>query len=132
MTNSSFFFFARPILPAGAGVTSKRPRRLYSASLPNLLRSEDCERDFFTTVLALGASYSTHVEDGPHWRMIAGSNLPIARALRPLGSQSFPRQNVIEPPADITLAHVTPGRPPSEKILVIGVEGAPNIYDTLR
>src|SRR4030095_12824836 len=131
MTNSSFFFFARPILPAGSGVTSKRRRRLYSASLPNLLRSDDCERDFFMTVLALGTSHLVQVEHSHYGRMVAGSNLTVDRALRRFRSQRFTRHNVIEPPTDIALAQVAPGRPPGEKILVIGVQRAPHIYESL-
>src|SRR4029453_4582505 len=145
MTNSTSFFFTRPILPAGSGVTSKRRRRLYSASLPNLLRSEDCGRDFFMRVLAsylmlgfgrtlcwasTGLRLLFQVEDCHYGRMITRSNLTIDRALRRL--QRFTRQNVIEPPADIALTHVTPRCPPSEQILVIGVQRTPNIYKTLR
>src|SRR4030095_2171053 len=131
MTNSGFFFFARPILPAGSGGISKRRRRLYSASLPNLLRSDDCERDFFITVFALGPSHSIHVEDGHHGRMIAGANLTVDRTLRRFRSQRFTRHNVIEPPTNITLTQVAPGCPPGEKILVIGVQRAPHIYESL-
>src|SRR5690242_6283588 len=62
--------------------------------------------------------------------MITRSNLTIDRALRRL--QRFTRQNVIEPPADIALTHVTPRCPPGEQIFVIGVQRTPNIYKTLR
>ena len=64
--------------------------------------------------------------------MVARSNLTVDRTLRRFRSQRFTRHNVIEPPTDIALAHVAPGCPPGEKILVIGVQSAPYIYESLR
>src|SRR5437016_1700516 len=64
--------------------------------------------------------------------MVTRSNFSIDCALRRLRSQRFTRQNVIEPPADIALTHVTPRCPPGEKIFIVGVQRTPNIYETLR
>jgi hypothetical protein len=123
------FLFRPSHLASGLGVTSKRRLRLYSASLPNLLRSEDCERDFFITVLALGASHSIHVEDGHYGRMVAGSNLSVYRALRRLRSQdSVARtQSSRQPILRWRMLRQVPG----EQIFIIGVQRTPNIYETL-
>src|SRR4029077_1466905 len=147
MTNSSASFLARPIFPAGSGVTSKRRFRLYSASLPYLLRAG--ERDFFI-MFSGGESHSRDHESASgrakfrrcrfiawiknrnHRRMIAGSHLAIDRALRRCCRQRFTGHDVIETPADIALAHFSPWRPPREKILVVRIEGAPDINKTLR
>src|SRR5215813_11718143 len=63
--------------------------------------------------------------------MVARSNLTVNRTLRCLRSQRFTRHDVIEPPTDVALAQVAPGRPPGEEILVIGVQRAADIYESL-
>src|SRR5262245_30732900 len=63
--------------------------------------------------------------------MVARSNLTVDRTLSRLRSQRLTRHDVIEPPTDVALAQVAPGRPPGEKILVIGVQRAPDIYESL-
>src|SRR5262245_18577037 len=63
--------------------------------------------------------------------MIARSNLTVDGTLRCLRSQRLTRHDVIEPPTDIALPQIAPGCPPSEKILVIGVQRPPNIYESL-
>src|SRR5262245_8689168 len=83
-------------------------------------------------VLALRPSRLIHVEHRHYRRMVARSNLTVDHTLSRLRSQRFTRHNVIEPPTDIALAHVAPGCPPGEKILIIGVQRAPHIYESLR
>src|SRR5262245_21523439 len=63
--------------------------------------------------------------------MVARSNLTVDRTLRCLRRQRFTRHDVIEPPTDVALAQVAPGCPPGKKILVIGVQRAPDIYQSL-
>src|SRR5262245_23563670 len=64
--------------------------------------------------------------------MVARSNLTVDHTLRRLRSQRFTRHDVIEPPTDVALAQVAPGRPPGKKVLVIGVQRPPDIYESLR
>src|SRR5262245_49901739 len=77
------------------------------------------------------ASRLIHVEHGYYGRMVARSNLTVDRTLRRLQSQRLTRHDVIEPPADVALPQVAPGRPPGKKVLVIGVQRAPDIYKSL-
>ena len=67
------------------------------------------------------------IEHRNHRRVIAGAHLAVGRASRCFGCQSFAREDVIEPPTDIALAHLAPGRPPGEKIIVVRVERAADV-----
>src|SRR5215468_1841337 len=63
--------------------------------------------------------------------MVARSNLTVDRTLRCLRSQRFTRHDVVEPPTDVALPQVAPGCPPGKKILVVRVQRAPHIYESL-
>src|SRR5687768_12050231 len=41
------------------------------------------------------------------------------------------RQDVVEAPADVALAHVAPWRPPREELIVVGLEGAAGVDQTV-
>src|SRR6185503_7151851 len=64
-------------------------------------------------------------------RMVTGSNLCQHYALRSAICNGWAGQNVIQPPSDIALSHVAPGRPPGEQIGIVRVELAANVHKML-
>ena len=61
--------------------------------------------------------------------MIARAELPE----RPAGGRTLrkvlAREHVVEPPPDVALAQVAPGRPPGEEFVVLGIECATDVDD---
>src|SRR6266542_6926635 len=59
--------------------------------------------------------------------MIAGADVGLDDAARRARGDRLRREDVVDPPADIALAHVAPWRPPREKALVGGIERATDV-----
>src|SRR6266571_7588282 len=63
--------------------------------------------------------------------MIASAHFTQDNAfLRSLG-QRLARQDIVQPPADVALPHLAPGRPPGEKTVIGRIQGATKINDAL-
>src|SRR5712671_516687 len=63
-------------------------------------------------------------------RVVARTDLGLHRAARGPHRTRLAGQDVVEPPADVALPHVAPGRPPAEESIVAGIEGAPKIHES--
>src|SRR5262249_54083751 len=64
-------------------------------------------------------------------RVIAGANVFLHRTTGRALRERLAREDVIEPPADIPLPHVPPRRPPREQPVVIGIERASEIDESV-
>src|SRR5262252_6824880 len=64
--------------------------------------------------------------------MVAGAHVFLYRTAGDASRQCFTREDVIEPPADVPLAHVAPWRPPREEAVVVGIDGATDVDEAVR
>src|SRR6185312_17336269 len=62
-----------------------------------------------------------------HRRMIAGADVGEHFTARDALSDRLRREDVVDPPADVALAHVPPRRPPGEERFVTRVQRAADI-----
>src|SRR5205814_6350566 len=61
------------------------------------------------------------IEHRDHGPMVAGSELALHQARHRSISNRATGENEIEPPTDVPLLHVPPGRPPREHLRVLGL-----------
>ena len=71
------------------------------------------------------ASSSRNVATTGAWSLVPNSRIET-QAVRPRREVAA-GEHVVEPPADVALAHVPPGRPPGEERVVVGVQLAPDV-----
>src|SRR5215472_6711574 len=67
-------------------------------------------------------------EAGQHRRMVAGSHLALDEAGGRPRCQRVAHEHIVEPPPDVPLSQVAPGRPPGEETVVVRVEGATEVH----
>ena len=79
---------------------------------------------------SLGTRQVAQVRD--HRRVIAGADLAIAAAGRRAVDQRVVRRDVVEPPADVALAEVSPRRPPGEQAVVVGIAVPADVDEPVR
>src|SRR5262245_64187800 len=70
-------------------------------------------------------------EDRENRRVVAGSDIALHRTCRRAGGQCRARKDVIEAPADVALAKVAPGSPPCEQSVVVRIESASDVHQTM-
>src|SRR5258708_31599184 len=79
---------------------------------------------------ARAAVRSSALEIHDHGRVIAAAEFAQNTAFRG-GFFELPRvEDVVESPADVFLARLSPVRPPGEEMLVFGLEGASHVVQT--
>src|SRR4029450_2061539 len=64
-------------------------------------------------------------------RVIAGAGLALNRATVHSLEEALAREQVVEPPANIALAHVPPWRPPREHLIVLRLEGPADVHEAV-
>src|ERR1043165_2164705 len=64
-----------------------------------------------------------------HRRVIARADLAVGRTRRRALGERLAGEHVVEAPADVSLPHVAPRRPPAEVVLVVRIELAPDIRE---
>src|SRR5438132_10322861 len=95
---------------------------------------------FCTTIATVELSFDHRLSTtdfrlikGCHYRrMIARADVLLYRTRDEALGDEGARQDVIQAPADISLAHVPPRRPPGEQIVIVGVDGAADIDESPR
>src|SRR6266545_5910101 len=70
------------------------------------------------------------VELGDDGRVVARADVREHRATSRLPGQGLAREDVIDTPADVALAHVAPRRPPREELVVVGIESTRQVHDS--
>jgi hypothetical protein len=63
--------------------------------------------------------------------VVAGAGLAEGRAADRARRVALARQHVVDAPADVALAQVSPGRPPGEELVVVRLEGAGDVDQAL-
>ena len=81
----------------------------------------------FPGIANADGSTSKTLVTGP-WSLVPNSRATVAR--HRLVRNPLAGENVVEPPADVALTHVAPGRPPGEQVVVVRVERAPDVHQT--
>src|SRR5258708_37728398 len=69
--------------------------------------------------------------DHDHGPVVARAELALHDAARGARRDRFGSKHVVQPPADVALAHLAPGRPPGEQALVVRVEHALHVDQVL-
>ena len=67
------------------------------------------------------------IEGGDHRRVVAGADVLLHRARDGARREAGAGEHVVEPPADVALPHVPPGRPPREQAVVVRIERAADV-----
>src|SRR5437773_4157495 len=66
-------------------------------------------------------------ERGDDRPVVAGAEFAQNRAGESRPREVFGREHVVEAPADVSLAEISPGRPPGEEIVVLGIEAPADV-----
>ena len=64
-------------------------------------------------------------------RVIARAGLPLNCATAHTLEKAFTREQVVEAPANVALAHVAPGRPPREHLIVLRFERPSDVHQAI-
>src|SRR5512143_2958327 len=79
----------------------------------------------------ISSSVASVLEFGEDRSMVARAELPVDRTAARATGEGRAGQDVIEPPPDIPLPHVAPGRPPREERVVVRIERSADVDEPM-